>query len=319
MTRNVRNAAILAKLETTYGVDAIPTGAVNAMLISNQQITALAANNVDRAIVRPYLGASEQLVGTKHVELSFDVEIQGSGTPGTVPAYGSLLRAAGMAETIVAGSYVEYTPITTGFESATLYYYDDGVVHKLLGARADVDFKLQVGTKPVFSFSFKGVYGGLAAAPNPTVAYDNFKTPAVVTDTNTGDLLLGCTYSAGALTGGTTYVSKGLSAKLGNSVEFIALVGGESIDITDRAATCQLTLDMTAAQEVAMMDQVIATGKTSLGIVHGTTAGYKVGLYAPAVQLINPKKEDQNGRRMIGLEGRLTPASGNDELRIVVA
>lgn len=319
MTRNVRNSAILAKLETTYGTDAVPTGSVNAMLVSNQQITPLTANNVDRAIVRPYLGASEQLVGTKYVELSFDVEIQGSGTAGTPPAYGSLLRAAGMAETIVASTYVEYTPISTGFESATIYYYDDGVVHKLLGARATVDFKLQVGTKPVMSYSIKGLYGGIASSANPSVSYSNFKVPGVVTDANTADLLLGCTYSAGALSGGTAYVSKGLSANLGNTVDFIPLVGGESVDITDRAATCQISLDMTAAQEVTMMEQVIANGKTSVGLTHGTTGGYKVTLFAPSVQLLSPKKEDQNSRRMIGLDGRLMPVAGNDEFRLVVA
>lgn len=319
MTRSVRKSAILAKLETAYGIDAVPTGSVNAMLVSNQQITPLTTSNVDRSIVRPYLGASEQLVGTKYVELSFDVELQGSGTAGTAPAYGALLRAAGMAETITVGSYVEYTPVSESFESATIYYHDDGVVHKLLGARADVEFKLSVGAKPVMSFSVKGLYGGVATASNPTVAYSNFKTPAVVTDSNTADLLLGCTYATGALAGGTAYSSKGITAKLGNSVDFIALVGGESVDITDRAATCSLSLDMTAAQEVAIVNQIIANSTVALGLTHGTGAGHKVTVFAPAAQLLSPKKEDQNGRRMIGLDGRLLPVAGNDEFRLVVA
>jgi len=319
MTRNVRDSAILAKIETTYGTDAVPTGSVNAMLVSNQTVNPLNAQNVDRALVRPYLGASEQLTGTKYIELSFDVELQGSGTAGTAPAYGPLLRAAGMAEVVSAGSRVEYTPISTSFESATLHYYDSGVVHKLLGARGDVEFKLSVGGKPIMSFNFKGLDGGIVAAGTPAITISNFKTPAVVTDANTADILLGCSYATGALSGGTAYPSKGLTAKLGNSVDFIALVGGESIDITNREATAAISLDLTAAQEVTFMGNVIDNAATSIGLTHGTTAGYKVTLFAPSVQLLNPKKEDQSGRRMIGFDGRLLPAAGNDELRLVVA
>jgi len=34
-------------------------------------------------------------------------------------------------------------------------------------------------------------------------------------------------------------------------------------------------------------------------------------------RLINPKKEDQNGIRMIGYDLRLLPSTGNDEITIV--
>jgi len=319
MARIVRNSAILAKIETTYGTDSVPTGSANAMLVSNQQVNPLNAQNVDRALLRPYLGASEQLVGTKYVELSFDVELQGAGTAGTAPAYGPLLRAAGLAEAISAGARVEYTPISSAFESATIYYYDDGVVHKLLGARGDVEFKMNVGEKPVMSFSFRGLYGGVSAASTPALTISNFKTPAVITDSNTADILLGCTYATGSLSGGTAYPSKGLSARLGNSVDFIALVGGESIDVTNRESTASVSLDLTAAQEVTLMGNVVNNTATSIGLTHGSTAGYIVTLFAPSVQLLNPKKEEQSGRRMIGFDGRLLPSAGNDELRLVVA
>ncbi len=40
--------------------------------------------------------------------------------------------------------------------------------------------------------------------------------------------------------------------------------------------------------------------------------------FMPAVQLINPKKVDVNGKLMCGYDLRVTPSSGNDELKIVV-
>ena len=43
MSRLIRNTAILAKIETAYGVDAAPTGAANALLVSNLSINPLNA------------------------------------------------------------------------------------------------------------------------------------------------------------------------------------------------------------------------------------------------------------------------------------
>src|SRR3989338_10969454 len=97
MPRYIRNTAILAKIEATYGVDPVPTEAANALLVSNVSINPLNAQNASRDLIRPYLGGSEQLVGTAFVEMSFDVELQGSGAAGTDPAYFPLLEACGFA------------------------------------------------------------------------------------------------------------------------------------------------------------------------------------------------------------------------------
>lgn len=317
MPRYARNAAILAKIETTYGTDPVPTGAANAMLISNLSVNPLNANNVSRDLIATYFGGSEQLVGTAFLEASFDIELAGSGAAGTAPAWGALLRACGFAEAITASTRVDYTPITSAIESATIYYHDDGVLHKLLGARGTFDIKMGVGERPVLSFKFQGLDGGISAVANPALTLTAFKTPLVVTDANTGDVTIGCTYSAGVLTGGTAYTSRGLQVSMGNAVTFTPLLGGETIDLTNREATGHIDLDLTAANEVTFMASVKANTKQGIGIVHGTTAGYKVLVHAPAAQLINPTKQDVNGRRLVGYDLRLVPSAGNDELRIV--
>jgi hypothetical protein len=318
MARLTRNTTILAKIETTPGTDSTPTGAANAMLVSNFSSNPLAASNVDRNLIRGYMGGSEQLVGAAHIEINFDVELQGSGTAGTVPAWDVILRACGFAGVTTAASRVDYTPISQTFESATIYYYDDGVLHKLLMARGDIGaIKMSVGERPVISCKFQGLDGGISAVANPAVTLTGWKTPLTVNDANTGDVTVGCTYATSALTGGTIYPSRGLELALGNKVAYTGLLGGESIDITDRAATGKIVLDLTAAQEVTFMGTVKANTVQSLGFVHGTTAGLKVLVHAPAVQLINPSKQDVNGRRLIGYDLRLVPVSGNDELRIV--
>lgn len=318
MARYIRNTAILAKVETTYGTDAVPTGGANALLVSNVSINPLNAQNVDRDNLRPYFGGSEQLIGTAYVEVSFDVELQGSGTAGTAPAWGALMKACAFAETVTAGQRVEYLPKTASPDSATIYYYDDGVVHKLLGARGDVSIKASAGARPTLSFRFLGIDGGITAETAPAVTLTAWKTPSVITDSNTGDITLGGTYATGAVTGGTAYPSQGLDIAIGNAVNHTPLIGGESIDITGRSVSATLSLDLTAAQEVTIMGEIKANTTRTLSMLHGTAAGYKVLLFAPAVQFINPAKQEINGRRMIGLDARLVPVSGNDELRIVV-
>lgn len=319
--RLVRNTAILAKTEVTYGVDPVPTGGANAILISNQQVNPLVANNVDRAVVRPYLGGSEQLVGTRYKEVSFDVELVGSGTAGTAPAWGPLLRACGMAETVTASTRVDYLPVSTGFESVTIYYYDDGVQHVLLGARGTVQPNLRIGEIPKLSFRFVGIDGGDTAVANPAVTLTNFRTPLVVVDANSGDVTFGATHSssgAPVLTAGTIYPSQGLELDLGNAVNFTPLLGGETVDITDRQATGRLSLDLTAAQEVTFIGNVKSATVQSLGITHGTVAGFKSLLFMPSVQLINPGKAELNGKRLISYDLRVNPSAGNDELRLVL-
>ena len=100
MARNTRNTAILAKIETTYGTDAVPTGLANALLISDSSFD-ITYNNVERNNIKGYFGSDEMLAGTRFVEMSFAVEVSGSGTAGTAPAWGPLLQACSFAETVV--------------------------------------------------------------------------------------------------------------------------------------------------------------------------------------------------------------------------
>ncbi len=314
--RFTRNTAILAKVETTYGIDAVPTGAANALLISNASVQ-INSNNVARDIVRPYMGASEELVGTRSVVMSFEVELAGSGVAGTAPAWGPLVRACGMSETVTASTRVDYTPVSSAFESLTMYYSVDGVLYKALGCRGTFEMMANIGERPMLKFSFTGLDGGATAAANPTVTLTAWKTPLVVTDTNSGDVKLGGTYSAGVISGGTAYPSRGLALNIGASVVYQPLLGGESVLISNRDTTGSVTLDLTAAQEVSFRTSINANTLSSVSIEHGTTAGYKVLAFAPAAQQINPQIVDQDGVAMLSMGLRLTPSSGNDELRLV--
>lgn len=320
--RYVRNSAILAKTETTYGTDPTPTGGANAILVSNLSITPLNAQNVSRDLIRGYFGGSEQLIGTAYVECKFDVELAGSGAAGTAPAYGPLLIGCGMAETVTATYHVVYDPISANQKGTTIWYYVDGVKHVLNGARGTFEIKMGLGERPVMSFTFLGLDGGVTATALPSQTLTAFKTPIAITDANTSDFTLGSTLTLGSaipsIAGGTVYPSRGLSVNFGNTLNHVPLLGGESVDIVSRDTTGRATLDLTAAQQVSFHTDIKANTTTTATFLHGTTAGYKVILSALAVQRINPTYEDVSGRVMTGMDLRFLPSSGNDELKIVV-
>lgn len=320
MPRYARKLAFLAETEITYGVDPTPLAAANSILLRNVDINPIDANNVDRDLIRPYFGNSEQLVGTKTVSARFETELVGSGTAGTAPKWAPFLKACGFAEIVEAATRVDYLPITDNIPSFTAYLHDDGVLHKLLGGRGTGKLRLVAGEMPVIQWDFRGLYGAVSAVANPTPDYTGWATPEIPTDANTLDLTLGATLNttlAPVLTAGTAVPSLGLEVDIGNDVQFVPLIGAESVDVVDRKVAGSLRLDLTAAQEVARLADVIANTLSSVGMFHGLVAGKKIGLFLPSVQFSNPKKDTFNGRRLIGYDLRGIPVTGNDELRIV--
>lgn len=314
MSRYIRNTVILLAIETIAGTDAVPSAATNAMLISDMSIDPLDAKDIDRNLIRGYFGGSEQMVGTASVKIGFTCELAGSGTAGTAPAWGAALLACAMAEgSLTTPPRVEYSPVSTGLKTATIYYYDDGVLHKALGAMGNVTISAKAGERATLKFDFIGLVGAISEAM-VTGTYTAFKKPVALTKANVVDVTIGATYTAGALTGGQIYPSTGLELQLGNAVNFDALLSQETVDITDRDATGSVELQLTAAQEVAFMASVTANTTRSLAMTIGTVSGNKIILFMPSVQLRKPKKVDRNGKRLIGFELGIVPLDGNDEL-----
>ncbi len=321
--RLIRNTVILLKSEVTYALDPVPTGAANALLVSNLSINPFNATTVDRDLIRSYLGASESLVGSKYVDLSFDLELTGSGTVATAPPWGMSLLACAMAETLTATFRADYTPVSSAFGSCTIYWYDDGLLHKATGARGAPVFKLGINNRPVISFKFTGLYSAPTAAANPSTTLTAWKAPQLISEANTLDLTFGGTHATGVapvIAAGTPYPSQGIEVDMGNKVDFNALLGGETVDLTARAATAKVTLDLTAAQEVTMMQAAEAGTLQSVGLSHGTVANQKVLIWLPSVQITNVQKAEANGKRLVALDLRCLPStSGNDEVRIVTS
>lgn len=322
MPRYIKNTAIVAKRETTSGVDAVPTGAANGMAVSNVSINPLNLTTVQRNLLLGAFGSSGALPAARFVEVTFDVELVGAASAGVAPAWSPLARACALAEVVSAGVRVDYTPITRNQESVTIYVEDDGLVHKLIGARGNLALPWAVNGLPLGRFRFLALDGGQSAVSLGSLDVSAWQVPQVITTDNSGDVTLGGTFStsgAPALTGGTAYVSRGLDVDLGLSVNHVPLLGAESIDITDRVVTVRTDLDLTAAQELAQYTALIGATRQAVSLIHGTVVGRRTAVHMPSMQLTGVAKGDEQGRRLVSLSGEATITSGNDEFRLVTS
>lgn len=302
-----RKSAVLAKIETVYGTDSVPTGAANAILVENLSVTPLKQDLVERKGIQPYMGNRQSLEVGSTVEVGFDVEIAGSGAAGTAPAYAPLLRMCGMAETIVASTSAAYSPVSAGFEAGTIYFHADGILHKALGCRGSASFKFDAKGIPTYSFKFTGLYAPVTDVALPTQTLTAFKTPLPCNTVNT----------TGFAIHGYAGILSGFNADLGNNVMHRQLIGSESVLITDRSVTGKLTIE---AVLVATKDFFAIAKACTLGaftLTHGTAAGNKVKVDGANVQLTNPSYSDMDGVRMLNLDLKFTPgAAGNDDITI---
>ena len=382
MSRVTSRRLLLAKIESVYGTDPTPTASANAVYMGNQQISPHKATLVKRNVTRPYLGNFQSAVAQIFQDISFEVEIAGSGTAGTAPAYGPLMRACGMSETInatpvtgtaVAGatatitlaagassvdnaykgmvinltggtgsggtatilSYVGstkvatlqanwttppdntstysipaqvvYQPVSNSYESATIYANNDGVQFKLTGSRGTVNLGFSLNGIPVYKFTMTGIYNGPTDVALPTPVFVNQAVPlAVNKDNTTGISVLG--YAASV---------SDFSLDVANTVLYQSYPGGaEQIIITDRQSAGSITMEgvLGAAKDWWAATRAATTGLMTL--LHGTTAGNKVQISGPLVQLMNPVDGNKSG--IITLQGSLgwSPINGNDEFSI---
>ncbi|MCM8736591.1 hypothetical protein M5E06_20910 [Azospirillum sp. A1-3] len=362
MALRTRNAALLAKIETTEGVDASPVAGTDAVLVENPQIS-FNPNTVQTNEVTGSLDGRGPITGGMTVQITCDVLLKGSGVPGTPPEWGKLMKAAGWAEVITAAAVpaaaeaaasgtttsltlaagasgtaqayrgmpllltgnpaggatsfvadytagkvatltdlfgtalsaatnyqvpvnVLYKPASTNIPSLTLYLYMDGLLYKVVGARANATLKLQSGNIGLISFTMTGMFAGKVDASLPAgLVYDATRPPV--------------------WKGGKALVNRVVSAMSSLSIEFgnqmtnpdnpNAAEGFDPSIITSRNMTGSCDPLETL---VATRDSMAALRAGTQQVIHafyGISVGNRIGLTIPAAFYTNLQPGDQNG------------------------
>ncbi len=302
--RYVDNMALLLKMETTYGTDPTPTGLLNAMIFSEVTYEPLLGNDESRDRIKPYMGHQGVILTGEYVRLTASFEMTGSGTAGTAPAFGPLLRCCGLKETVTAGTDVKYTPISKTFESATFYFNDDGVNHVVLGARGTLTWELSPSKIPRFRITLTGLFGSIADLGLPTIDDTKFKDPVPVNKANTVISLHGFT---GAI--------EGMTFDLGNAIEPRLLINQESIRQTARQMTGNAVVEAASLAEKNWIQIARSHTLGTLSVQHGSVAGNIVQIAAPAVQVGRPSHGVSQKIRNYSVPLMFKPTTaGNDEV-----
>jgi hypothetical protein len=296
---------LVAKIEGVYGTDSLPTGA-QAIQCNDLSITPLESDLSERGLLRPFLGASEKLTAAARVKIEATVELTGSGAAGTVPNVDALLRACGMAAVTTAGVSVAYNPVSGAFESATLYFNQDGLLHKCTGSRGTWSIDMKTKAIPTLKFSMTGIYSPVVDAAAPASVYSGVQTPVIVGAATTVSLH----GFAGAV--------ESLNINLGVNVAYRELINNsKSIAITDRASDGDITLEMPTVAAKDWFAAVMAVNTGPLSVVHGSVAGNIVQIDGPKVSVNSPSYSDSDGNVMLKMNTLFVPNVGNDEIKLI--
>ena len=299
---------ILIESESTYGTDPTPA-ATDAILVTDLSITPQASDVISREVIRPFFGASEQILANTRVECTFSVELAGSGSLGVAPRYGNALKACGFSEVVSSGTSVTYTPVSSSFSSVTIHYNVDGVRHIVTGCRGSFSINTSVGEVPSIDFNFTGIYNAPTDTPLPAHTYGDQATPLAFKNGNTSGFQL-LSYAGSLMS---------LSLDVGNELAYRELVGGtKEVLITDRAISGSVSIEApTIAQKdyfsAALTDQTLG----NLSFLHGTSDGNKVQLTSSKVDIGDVAYGEADGVAMLEIPYTLVPTAANNEVSLI--
>lgn len=303
-----REKILVAKIETTYGVDATPGGA-EAILAKDIRLMPMEGNDVERDLELPWDGNPGTIPADLHTKITFDVELEPSGTAGTAPGWGVLMRMASCAQTIVATTSVTYNKISSGRESGTIHLLIGSTLYALRGSRGNCKLEINASGIPYLKFEFTGLWTKPVEGSRPTPVLTGFKDPTVASSTNTPTFTID----------GTAFVLRSLSLDFGNKVEPRFLIGDESVIITEMRETLEAKV---VAQPISSFDPFAMARDASqapLVLTHGTTAGRVATLSVPAAQMqrVQGLENAQNIKEW-PLRMLPRPASGNDQFTLTL-
>lgn len=305
-TRKWRNKGLLVKLETAYGVDAIPTGAVNWIEARNVNLTPMDNDKVARNIDLPYMGGAGNIIVSSWAKLTFDVVVAPSGSPGVAPPWAPLLLGCGMAETITTTTSAAYNLVSSGFSSLCSYMNIDGTVHKLFGMRGSVKGKLSAKGVYALSFSFDANYLTPITGAAPAVTRAAWKIEEGVNSVNTQAVSLNA----------VPLVLSSLDWDIGNKIARMDLPGPQrEVAITDRSATASATV---MAPDLATFNPFVLA-ETSAVVPFTVTHGSAIGKKSKTdlmVRIIDAAYDNSDGVLNYKLTFEPVPVVGNDEIAL---
>lgn len=298
------------KMEATYNTDPVPTAAANVIAAENVEINPLKMDVDTIDVVSNSFGGGIKVVAATWASIKFSYPLCGGGAPrGTAPNHGPLKRAAGWAQTVTASTNVTYSLVSTGEESVACYYWNDGVLYKMLGIRGSISEDWTARKAPRGTFEGMGLVVPVVDQAMPTPTEPSIPRPVAVNKANTTLTI-----------GGYAVRMASFTWAQGNEVVYNNRTGREDVQIGGRQFSGKAVFEMPL---VAEMDFLGANGLCTLAtpvamsIVHGSAIGNTLTRTLPKVQLFNPNPRDEGGIVMLECDVHIAKTGSNDEMTCV--
>jgi hypothetical protein len=199
-----------------------------------------------------------------------------------------------------------FSPVSSGEVSATLHWNLDGQRQVVPGARGTFGIELAAKNFPRLTLDMMGFYGDPSAVALPTVDLTAWKEPVAVGFANTPVFEID----------GFAAVLERFSYTHGNTVPFRDRPNARSIEISDRAPSCSITIEAPPHGDKDFYALAKAQVPVAMRLQHGTAAGQIVEIDVPAAQLLNPRPVENEGIAMLEIDVVPLPLVGDDEIVI---
>lgn len=303
MLKSYQARTMQLKIETTEGVDAVPTAALNTMRVMDLSAR-VESDTLDRNYDRTVFGGKAASLIRKRGIVSGMIELIGAAAAGDASPIGPLLRACGHAETLVAVTSARYRPTSAAAESATVKANHATEVFKFLGSRGMISsYQFNVDDFPKAMFEIRGNPQTMAEAALPTDSDESaFQTPPVIVAENS--VMTIDSFNVDGV---------GLEIRPNVAMELIHHTEGRIARHNDRVTEVTLRFFRSAYADLNI--HAIAEAETPVPIAFTitTTAGKNIAIALPAVQLLLPKAVEIQGQFAWEVIGRALPDAGDDE------
>lgn len=303
-----QNQLLLVKPETSYGVDSLPDGA-SAITMKNINVEAVHdKEQLDRLV--GMLGSQGAITVKEYAKVSGEVYLVGSGVAATPPAWAPFMLMSANAEVVTEDNAVEYTPVDDNLGSASIYWRNGSLEHKIVGVRGSVSRNYEVGKAPFLSFDGTGLYlAPTAGNAAPTNINTQMMTPVAVRKQTVSYMDFF----------GQAVKMQSLKINDGNEFGYTELIDFEEVEQNDRKGTVEVKFRCTEDQFVLFLNKSQNSDYGQLDFSFGVTPGQIFYEEIPQLQMnAVPKLSYENGISYLSVTCDIVPQAKNTDYTLAL-
>lgn len=307
-----RNKLLLYKVETTKGTDAVPTPSANLIMPDGDlNIATAVETDAGAGELKGTFGPGLPVTTKQVLSLDFQGRVRGLGAgvgalvnPDLHPllmASGHKVATAGNGTSTARSATYSPTSVIADLKSCTGYFYEDGLLWKLLGSACDLSFEAQLGQALKVKSKLQAKYSAPTVVTVPT-----FTAPAQQIFRATNTLL--------SFSDGSTLNIGSFAFDSGTAVEEAYETGLHEFNVVDRAPT--VTIDPRAVASVTEWNALAANTSFALTATFTAPNGETLVFTAPRAVLMEVTRQTRAGQIVSQRKYQLCETTSDDQYGI---